>query len=153
VGPVPDLSGDLFRLIPSTGLEAQMKLTFVPLLALAALPLAAHHSFNSMYSDDKPVTLVGVVTKVEWVNPHAHFNLDVKDASGKVTNWTLELAAPNALIRGGVFTRASLKEGDQVTVQGFRGKDDSNIAATTSVILADGRVLKSNPYWGMAAKQ
>jgi hypothetical protein len=101
-----------------------MKLSLVALLACAALPLAAHHSFYAMYSDEKPVTLVGVVTKVEWLNPHGHFYLDVKDASGKVTNWTLETASPNTLRSGG-WTRGSFKEGDQVTVTGFRAKDDS----------------------------
>jgi hypothetical protein len=124
-----------------------MKLGLFALLACAALPLAAHHSFYSMYSDEKPVTLV------EWLNPHGHFYLDVKDASGKVTNWTFELAAPNALMRSGGWTRGSLKEGDSVAVTGFRAKDDSNVAATTSVTLADGRVLKLNPYWGMINKQ
>jgi hypothetical protein len=131
-----------------------MKLRFLVWLACVAVPVAAHHSFYAMYSDDKPVALVGVVTKVEWVNPHAHFSLDVKDADGKVTNWTFELAAPNALIRAGSgWTKESFKEGDSVTVTGFRAKDDSNIAATTSVTLANGQVLKSNPYWGMLNKQ
>ena len=129
-----------------------MRLPVFVLLACAALPVAAHHSFYSMYGDDKPVTLVGVVTKVEWLNPHALFYLDVKDASGKVTNWSLELAAPNALMRASDGWK-QLKEGDQVAVTGFRAKDDSARAATTSVTLADGQVLKSNPYWGMLNKQ
>ena len=130
-----------------------MKPTLGILIFLAALPVAAHHSFYSMYSDDKPVTLVGVVTKVEWLNPHGHLYLDVKDADGKVTNWTFELGAPNALMRAGGWTRGALKEGDSVTVTGFRAKDDSARGATTSVTLADGQVLKSNPYWGMLNKQ
>jgi hypothetical protein len=129
-----------------------MRLPVFALLACAAVPVAAHHSFYSMYSDDKPVTLAGVITKVEWLNPHALISLDVKDAGGKVTNWTFELAAPNALVRSG-WPKGGLKEGDQITVTGFRAKDDSARGATTSVTLADGQVLKSNPYWGMLNKQ
>ena len=104
----------------------------------AAIPILAHHSFSAEYDADKPVTLKGTVTKVEWTNPHARFYVDVKDDSGKVTNWNLELASPNGLMRQG-WTRHSLKVGDVVTVTGAMAKDGSNMANARTVTLADGR--------------
>jgi hypothetical protein len=104
----------------------------------SALPVFAHHSFAAEYDSTKPVELKGVVTKVEWTNPHARFYVDVKDANGKITNWNLELASPNVLSRNG-WTRHSLKEGDTVTVQGSKAKDGDNLANARTVVLADGR--------------
>jgi DNA/RNA endonuclease YhcR with UshA esterase domain len=109
------------------------------LLALAAAsPAAAHHSFATQYDADQPVTLTGIVTKVEWMNPHARFYVDVKDDSGNVTNWNLELASPNVLTRNG-WSRNSLKEGDQVTVEGSRARSGANMANARTVTLADGK--------------
>jgi hypothetical protein len=104
----------------------------------SAIPVFAHHSFAAEYDASKPVELKGMVTKVEWTNPHARFYVDVKDASGKITTWNLELASPNVLTRNG-WTRHSLKEGDVVTVQGSRAKDGDNLANARTVVLADGR--------------
>src|SRR5215471_14694701 len=107
-------------------------------LGLAAIPALAHHSFAAEYDSAKPVTLTGTVTKVEWMNPHARFYLDVKDDAGKVTNWEFELGSPNGLMRAG-WTRNSLKQGDMVTVSGSLAKDGSNLANARSVVLADGK--------------
>ena len=107
-------------------------------LLLSAPAVFAHHSFAAEYDAAKPVELKGTVTKVEWTNPHARFYVDVKDASGKVTNWNFELASPNVLTRNG-WTRHSLKEGDVITVQGSRAKDGDNLANARSVVLADGK--------------
>jgi hypothetical protein len=107
-------------------------------LFLAALPVLAHHSFGAEYDAGKPVTLTGTVTKVEWTNPHARFYIDVKDGSGNVTNWNLELASPNVLMRQG-WTRNALKVGDVVTVTGSQAKDASKMANARTVTLADGR--------------
>jgi len=107
-------------------------------LMLSALPVFAHHSFAAEYDASKPVNLKGVVTKVEWTNPHARFYVDVKDEKGNVTNWNFELASPNVLTRNG-WTRHSLKEGDQIEVQGSMAKDGSFLANARTVTLADGR--------------
>jgi hypothetical protein len=107
-------------------------------LLMSALPVFAHHSFAAEYDASKPVELKGVVTKVEWTNPHARFYVDVKDANGTVTNWNLELASPNVLTRNG-WTRHSLKEGDLITVQGSKAKDGANLANARTVTLADGK--------------
>jgi hypothetical protein len=98
----------------------------------------AHHSFAAEYDVKKPVTLKGTVSKVEWTNPHARFYIDVKDESGAVVTWNLELASPNVLVRNG-WSRHSLNVGDLVTVEGSQAKDGSQMANARSVILADGR--------------
>jgi hypothetical protein len=107
-------------------------------LGLAAMPALAHHSFAAEYDSAKPITITGTVTKVEWMNPHARFYLDVKGDDGKVTNWEFELGSPNGLMRLG-WTRNSLKEGDQITVEGSLAKDGSKLANARQVKLADGR--------------
>ena len=101
-------------------------------------PVSAHHSFAAQYDANSPVTLKGVVTKVEWMNPHARFYLNVKGADGAVTNWNLELASPNYLKRAG-WSSTSLKEGDEVTVEGSLARSGANMANAASVTLADGQ--------------
>ena len=103
-----------------------------------ALPVRAHHSFAAEYDSKKPVTVTGIVRKVEWTNPHSRMYLDVKDAKGVVTVWNFEFGSPNHLFRAG-WTRNTVKEGDQITVEGWAAKDGSRLAQTRQVILADGR--------------
>jgi hypothetical protein len=98
----------------------------------------AHHSFAAQYDRNKPTTLTGPVTKIDWINPHARFFMDVKDASGKAVNWEIELAAPAMLIRRG-WSRTSLKVGEVVTVNGSLAKDGSSLANATTVTLSDGK--------------
>jgi Family of unknown function (DUF6152) len=98
----------------------------------------AHHSFAAQYDINKPVTLGGVVTKMEWMNPHSRFYVDVKDETGRIVNWNVELASPNVLLRQG-WTREALKPGDLVTVDAAQAKDGSNMANAQRVTLADGR--------------
>lgn len=107
-------------------------------LFLATAPAFAHHSFAAEFDERQPITIKGCVTKLEWTNPHAHFYLDVTDEHGKVTNWDFELGSPNALMHEG-WMRNSLKPGDDVTVQGFRAKDGSNLVNAKTVKLSDGR--------------
>jgi len=107
-------------------------------LIVPAVPMLAHHSFGAEYDAKQPVTLKGTVTKFEWTNPHARFYIDVKDDSGNVTNWNLELASPNVLNRQG-WTRHSLNIGDTITVEGSRAKDGAHMANARSVTLADGK--------------
>jgi hypothetical protein len=107
-------------------------------IALAgAIPALAHHSFAAQYDANKPVTLTGTVTKVEWTNPHARFYIDVKQADGKVVNWNLELASPNYLKRAG-WSSSSLKEGDEVVVEGSLARSGANMANARTVTFPDG---------------
>src|ERR1700691_5685695 len=109
-------------------MRAKLPLAGVALL-LAAIPLAAHHSFAAEYDGTATVTLTGVVTKVEWTNPHAYIYLDVKDpSSGKVVNSGMEGYPPNTLTRTG-FTRHIVKEGDTITITGYRARDNATRAA------------------------
>jgi hypothetical protein len=109
-------------------------------LGLAAVPAVAHHSFAAEYDSKAPIEFTGTVTKVEWMNPHARFYVDVKDDAGKVTNWEFELGSPNGLMRQG-WTRNSMKIGDSVSVDGSLAKDGSNLANARTVKLSDGKRL------------
>ena len=119
-----------------------MKIGWIAVLACGLMAGAgmvwAHHSFAAEYDAGKPVTLKGKVTKVDWVNPHSWVHIDVTDADGKVTNWSCETAPPNILYRQG-WRRDSLKEGDEVTIEGFAAKDASATMTANSVTLANGR--------------
>ena len=109
-------------------------------LLLSALPVLAHHSFAAEFDQAKLFTVTGVVTKLEWMNPHIHFYVDVKEDDGKIAHWDFESGSPNGLGRQG-WTRNVLKVGDMVTVQGFRAKDGSNLASAGTVKLADGKQI------------
>jgi Family of unknown function (DUF6152) len=118
-----------------------MKRTASLVLGIALLAphiIIAHHSFDAEFDRNKPVTLKGSVTRVDWGNPHIWVFMDVKDDSGKVSNWGVEGGAPNALFRNG-WRKDSLKVGDVVTVEGFRGRDGSQRANANRVTLPDGR--------------
>ncbi len=106
-------------------------------LMVAAIPGLAHHSFSAEYDRAKNVSLKGTVTKVEWMNPHARFYLDVADG-GKTTNWEFELGSPNGLMRQG-WTAHSLKIGDVVAVTGSQAKDGSNLVNATNVAFENGK--------------
>ena len=103
-------------------------------LLLAARPVVAHHAFAAEFDADKPVKLTGEVTKVEWLNPHTWFYIDVADETGKVTNWGLEMGSPNGLMRAG-WSRNSMKVGDVITVEASRAKNGTPNANARVVIL------------------
>lgn len=107
-------------------------------LLVPAMPLLAHHSFAAEYDSTKPIKISGTVTKMEWMNPHARFYVDVKDVDGKVTNWNFELGAIPVLLKQG-WKKDSLKAGDVVDVEGSLAKDGSKTANARSVKLPDGR--------------
>jgi hypothetical protein len=118
-------------------------------LLAAAAPLFGHHSFSVEFDVTGQVTLKGLVTKVEWINPHIYFYLDVKDGASKIVNWTFESAGPSALARRG-WNRNTLKIGDRITVVGYCAKDhDVHVASAREVVLADGRkVIAASPNDG-----
>ena len=102
---------------------------------LGAAPLLAHHSFAAEYDSKKPVTLKGIVTKVDWMNPHVYFYLDVKEENGDLTNWALEMGPPQLLQKAG-WSKSMLKIGDEVIVEGTLAKDGNKQANARSVTLA-----------------
>jgi len=107
-------------------------------LTLGALPVLAHHSFAAEYDDTKPVKFSGVVTKVEWMNPHIWFYVDEKTADGSVTHWAISGGAPGQLMRRGI-TKDVIQPGMTISVEGFRAKDGSDNANGTKVVFPDGR--------------
>jgi len=114
------------------------------LLLMSSMPAVAHHSFAAEYDSNTVITLTGVVTKVDWTNPHMYIHLDVKNGSGKVTNWSLEGYPPNTLKRTG-FSRDSLKEGDTITITAYKAKDGSNMGAGREVTFPDGSKKFAGP--------
>lgn len=103
-------------------------------LLLAAMPSLAHHSFMAEYDESRLISLSGTITKVSWKNPHVTMNMDVKDDSGKVTNWELELASPNGLLSQG-WKVDSLKQGVRVAVTGFGARNGSHMANARKVVI------------------
>lgn len=123
------------------------KILFAAVVAVLCLlpapgPVFAHHGFSVEFDKESPLTLTGTVTKMEFMNPHIYFYLDVKGKDGKVVNWAFEGGPPNVIYRQG-WRKDTLKPGDVVTVKGFRAKDGTHLAACSTVKLPDGREVSA----------
>ena len=112
--------------------------------SVLAVPVLAHHAVEEEYDLTRTLTLTGVVSRVEWVNPHAHLYLDVTRGDGTTLTWSIELAPPNALRRSGLDTSA-LTQGDRVVVDVWAAKDGSQWASVRAITLRDGRVFSNGP--------
>jgi hypothetical protein len=121
-------------------MKSRLLLSSLGALALASASAFAHHSFSAEFDGNKPVRLVGKLTRVEWTNPHSYFYVDITDAKGAVTNWGCEGAGPGALSRRG-FKKGDLKVGDTIVVDGYRAKDGSHLIDARRVTLPDGRSI------------
>jgi hypothetical protein len=109
-------------------------------LLAAVVPALAHHAFGAEFDIDKPLALRGVVTVMEWVNPHSWIHIDVKGPDGTRVNWMIEGGSPNALLRLG-FTKNAVLPGMEIIVEGFQAKDGTNKGVGRSLTFADGRKL------------
>jgi hypothetical protein len=118
--------------------------TFLAGAVLAAFPAAGHHSFAAEYDSSAPITVKGTVTKVEWTNPHSYVYIDVRDVNGNVVNWAVEGYPPNTLRRTG-FTRDLMKQGDMVTINGWKAHDGANRMAARDVTFANGNKMYFGP--------
>jgi hypothetical protein len=120
-----------------------LSMAIITLLA-SGLPVFAHHAFSNEFDESKPITLEGVVTRIDRENPHVHYYVDVTQPDGTVVNWACETGGPNRLARRG-WTHDTLKPGDKVIVHGFPAKDASHAADGRKVTLADGRTIGADP--------
>ena len=114
-------------------------------LCSLTIPVLAHHSFGAEYDSTKPVTLTGVITRIDWTNPHSFIYMDVKDDKGIVANWRLEGYPPGVMYRNGWKKDVTMKAGDSVTITGWRARDGSNWAHSREVTVPSGKKMFFGP--------
>ena len=117
-------------------------------IGLFTMPVYAHHSFGAEYDATKPISVTGVITRIEWTNPHSFIYIDVKDEKGNMANWKLEGYPPNVLYRNGWTKDTTMKAGDTITVSGWRARDGSNWGHSREVTLSSGKKLIFGPPAG-----
>ena len=110
--------------------------------------LAAHHSFGAEYDANKPITLKGAITRIEWTNPHSYIYLDIKEANGGIKNWKFEGYPPNVLARTGFKKDVTLKVGDNLTIFGWQARSGPGLAHAREITLANGNKLYFGPPAG-----
>jgi len=125
-------------------MTARLALLFI---GVVATPVLAHHSFAAEYDAHRPITLKGVVTTIEWTNPHSHVLIEVTDDKGSATTWKIELASPAVLVQNG-WRSKSIRLGDTIVVEGALAKDNTTTANARLVTLADGRCLSAGSSGG-----
>lgn len=125
-----------------------MRWVIALVIVTSTATVSAHHSFGVAFDANKPVTLTGVISRIDWTNPHTHLFLDVKDASGKVVTWTLEGYPPNVLERTGWKKDVTVKVGDTLTIYGWRARDGSPYAHLREATLGNGKKLFFGPAAG-----
>ena len=122
-------------------MNIRVTVTSLFLLLFLAMPASAHHSFAAQYDSNKPVTLTGLVTKVEWANPHVYLYIDVAGENGDYEQWALEMGAPAVLTRIQGWSRSTLQVGDEINIEGRLARDGSNLANARNVTLVSGETL------------
>jgi len=115
-------------------------LVALAVLLTLPLPASAHHAFAAVFDGDEAIEITGTVSKLEWMNPHTWFYVDVKGDDGTVATWALEMGSPNGLIRRG-WSRKTLQVGQEVKINGYRARDGTDKASVKTVVFADGRAL------------
>jgi len=126
---------------------------FAAVLMMATAQLSAHHSVSAEFDTTKPIKFTGTITRVEWTNPHIYTHVEVKDASGKVTEYRVEGGPPNSLYRQG-WRKDSLKTGETVTVSGIRAKNETSMnVGQATITMSDGRRIFAGTGNANAAQQ
>ena len=120
----------------------------IVVIGFSAMPVSAHHSFGAEYDANQPVAVTGVITKIEWTNPHSFIYLDVTDERGHLASWKFEGYPPNVLYRTGWTKDTTIKPGDSITISGWRARDGTNWAHSREVTLTSGKKLFFGPPAG-----